>query len=177
MFLKVALIIVGGIVALLSYVSFQSPDYQVAREVMIKASPEAIFTHLTSSQKTNDWMPWSEMDPDVKMSYFGPSDGIGSGASWESPGQMGHGKAEVVEVIANQSVKTKITYTKPMEMEQMSEFSVVAGAEGTLMKWSVSGKNNFIGRVFSVFCNMDKMVGAQFEKGLKKLKDKVESGS
>lgn len=49
------------------------------------------------------------------MTYSGPEEGVGAVSSWESPGQMGTGRAEVVESNLNQNVKTKITFTKPME--------------------------------------------------------------
>jgi hypothetical protein len=39
----------------------------------------------------------------------------------------------------------------------------------------MSGKNNFIGRAFCMFMNMDKMVGSQFEKGLADMKSIVEA--
>jgi hypothetical protein len=40
----------------------------------------------------------------------------------------------------------------------------------------MSGKNNFIGKAFCLFMNMDKMIGGQFEKGLTDMKAVVESG-
>lgn len=109
------------------------------------------------------------------MIYSGPPEGVGSKSNWDSNGQMVTGEAEVIESIPNQVVKTKLTYTRPMEMSQMAEVSLTPSADGqTLVKWSVSGKNTFIGRLMCVFINMDKMVGAQFEKGLTNLKKLVE---
>lgn len=34
----------------------------------------------------------------------------------------------------------------------------------------MSGTNNFLGKAFALFMNMDKRVGADFEKGLAQLK-------
>jgi hypothetical protein len=123
------------------------------------------------------WMPWKETDPKVQMTYSGPEEGVGSISSWESPGQMGTGKAEVVGVVANQSVKTKITYTKPMQMSQDSEFVLTPVGETTQMTWKVSGKQPFIGRLMCTltFMNMDQYVGGMFEKGLNKLKTLAET--
>ncbi len=122
-------------------------------------------------------MPWKETDPKVQMTYSGPEEGVGSISSWESPGQMGTGKAEVVGVVANQSVKTKITYTKPMQMSQDSEFVLTPVGETTQMTWKVSGKQPFIGRLMCTltFMNMDQYVGGMFEKGLNKLKTLAET--
>ena len=151
-------------------------EYIIKRDVMINAKPESIFPLLNSMKNADTWMPWKESDPQVQNTYSGPEDGIGSVSSWDSPGQMGTGTAEVVGVILNQSVKTKITYTKPMEMSQDSEFILTPKGDSTQMTWVVTGKQPFFGRLIStlILMNMDKYVGGMFEKGLNKLKLIVE---
>lgn len=151
-------------------------DYLIKRDILINAKPEAIFPYLSSAKNADSWMPWADHDPQVKNSYSGPDDGVGSTASWESPGQMGTGKAEVVAIVPLQSVKTKITYSKPMEMNQDSEFILTPEGENTRMTWQVGGNQPFIARFMCtiMFMNMDKYVGGMFEEGLNKLKTKVE---
>ena len=39
------------------------------------------------------------------------------------------------------------------------------------------GNNNFMAKAFGLFMNMDKLVGADFEKGLQQLKSVTESTS
>jgi uncharacterized protein YndB with AHSA1/START domain len=174
MFKIVMLVIVVGVVGFLLYVGFKPSDFAVAREITVKAPPEAIFPYINNSKKAGDWMPWAEIDPRMKMSYSGPDEGVGSKSSWESPGQMGVGEALVVESTQNQSVKTQLTYTKPMVMSQMAEVSLTPSADGTVVKWAVSGKNSFMGRLMCTFMDMDKMIGGQFMQGLTKLKSLVE---
>ena len=62
-------------------------------------------------------------------------------------------------------------------MSQLAEITLSPTTDGTMVRWSVTGKNTFIGRLFCLFMNMDKMVGDQFEKGLAKLKNIVEKKS
>jgi uncharacterized protein YndB with AHSA1/START domain len=170
------LIVLGIVIAgLLIYAAAKPSGMFISRELLVKASPQVIFPFLNNSRKANEWMPWAEIDPKVTMSYAGPEEGVGSVSSWESTGQMGVGKAEVVESVANQRVKTRLTYTKPMAMSQLAEFSLNPTPEGTVVRWSVSGNTPFVGRLFCIFMSMDKMVGGQFDKGLTELKDKVES--
>jgi Polyketide cyclase / dehydrase and lipid transport len=152
-------------------------EYLIKRDIVINAKPEAIFPYLVSSKNADQWMPWKESDPQVQISYSGPEEGLGSTSSWDSPGQMGTGKAEVVGVIANQSVKTKITYSKPMEMTQDSEFILTTQGEATQMTWTVTGSQPFFARLMCtlMFMDMDKYVGGMFERGLNKLKLTVET--
>jgi hypothetical protein len=172
---KILLAVLGVVVAILGYAWFRSPDMAISRELLIAASAETIFPFINDSQKANGWMPWTESDPGVKMVYSGPSAGVGSKSSWDSQGQMGTGEAVVIESIPNQSVKTQLTYTKPMAMSQLAEVSLSSQGDGTLVRWSVSGKMGFFFRLMGVFVNCDKMIGAEFEKGLANLKKQVES--
>lgn len=120
-------------------------------------------------------MPWKDSDPGIKMEFTGPDEGVGSISTWDSEGQMGKGSATVVESTPNQSVKTKLVTEKPMPMEQLADISLTPAGDSTVVNWTVTGKNNFIGRLFCVFIDMDKMVGSEFEKGLNNLKAKVET--
>lgn len=162
-----ASVIIGGFLA---YVAIKPAEYSISREMVMAASPEVIFPWINNSQKANEWMPWAESDSAVKMSYSGPEEGVGSTSSWNSDGQMGTGQAVVSESIPNQKVTTQLTYAKPFEMTQIAEITLTPSGEGTIVRWSVSGMNTFMGRLMCVFVDMDKFVGAEFEKGLTKLK-------
>ncbi len=177
MFKKILITLVIAIGIFAIYVATRPSEMLIAREIVIKASPEVIFPYLNNSQKANGWMPWKDSDPGVVMNYAGPEEGVGSRSSWESEGQMGTGEALVVESVANHSVKTQLTYTKPFQMLQLAEISLAPVSGGTKVRWSVSGHNNFFFKLMGVFMNCDKMVGGEFEKGLLKLKAQVESAS
>jgi hypothetical protein len=172
-------ILAGLVVLFLIFViiaALKSEDYLIKRDIMINAKPEAIFPYLNNMKNADTWMPWMELDPEAINTYSGPEEGLGAVSSWDSPGQMGTGKAEVVELIPNQSVKTKITYTKPKVMSQDAEFILTPKGESTQMTWTASGKQPFIARLMCtlMFLNMDKYVGGMFETGLAKLKSIVE---
>ena len=176
MFMKIFGAVAALIALLLVYAAVQPSEYFIARETVVKAPAEAIFPHINNSKKANDWMPWAASDPAIKMSFSGPDEGVGSTSSWDSTGQMGQGQAAVTESVPNQKVVTQLTYKKPMEMSQVAEMTLTPASEGTVVRWSVKGHNNFIGRLMCVFMDMDKMVGGEFEKGLAKLKTTVEAG-
>lgn len=163
-------IIVGTLVLAM----FKSSDMYVSRELVILKTPDEIFPHINNSQKSYDWMPWKETDPDVKVEFLGPIEGLGSKSSWNGQ-KMGVGSSEVIESIQNQTVKTKLVYTKPFEMSQVAEVSLTPVPEGTTVKWSVRGQNNYFFKLMSIFVNCDKMIGGEFEKGLSKLKKILEN--
>lgn len=172
---KIIVVIIVLVAGTLIYAYFIPPEYSISREISINAKAENIFPLIVNTKMADDWMPWKEIDPNVKISYSGPDGAVGSSSSWESDGQMGVGKAEVVEVIPNQKVVTKITYVKPMEFTQISEFQLTESGETTKMRWSVEGKKVYISRLMCIFMDLDKYLGGMFEKGLIKLKTIVEN--
>ena len=44
----------------------------------------------------------------------------------------------------------------------------------TEVTWTMTGKNNYVAKIFCLFMNMDTMIGGQFEKGLAELKTAAE---
>ncbi|MBY0587044.1 SRPBCC family protein [bacterium] len=170
MIVRILLGLVVVIALFCTYIALESPDYTIVRETTIAATPEKLFPYINNSKLANDWMPWLESDPKTKMTYEGPAEGVGSIAKWDSPGPMGTGSATVIDSLPNEKVVTQLLNKAPMEMSQVAEITLTPGKDGTLVRWSVKGQNNFVGRAVCFFMNMDKMVGGEFEKGLAKLK-------
>jgi uncharacterized protein YndB with AHSA1/START domain len=177
MFRKMGLVLLAVIVLILGYAAFQSPDYTISREVTIQASAEKIFPFLNSSKLADQWSPWKEVDPQAKMSFSGPDEGIGSKTSWEGGKNLGVGSATIVESAPNERVKIQLEYQEPMAMTQDAEYLVRSNGAESVVTWKVQGKNTFFGRVMCLFMNMDKVVGGMFEKGLANLKALAEKPS
>ena len=72
-------------------------------------------------------------------------------------------------------IKIKLEFIKPFAATNATDFTFTPSGNATNVKWSMSGDNNFIGKAFSLFMNMDKMIGADFEKGLAQMKTVAES--
>lgn len=175
MFKKIGIGFVVVVGLFLGYAALQKPEYTVARDISIHASPAVIFPYINESKKMDSWNPWTEVDPQVKMSFTGPNAGVGAKTSWESKGRMGVGSATISESVPFERVVTDLAYTKPMAMTQTAQITLTPAGSDTIVRWSVSGKNNLLFRCMGVFCNMDKMVGGTFASGLLKLKTLVES--
>ena len=72
-------------------------------------------------------------------------------------------------------VDIKLEFIKPFAATNATDFSFSQAGSQTNVKWTMSGDNNFIGKAFSLFMNMDKMIGNDFEKGLAQMKKVAES--
>ncbi len=172
--------IIGGVIAfaillLVVFASFQPKEFRIERSIVINSEPSVIFPYLNNPQKMNEWSPWLDLDPNAKVSYEGPEEGIGAKNSWEGNKDMGAGSALVVESIPNEFVKVQLDFLKPMKATHFTTYQLTPEGQATKFKWAMEGKNNFFSRILCIFLNMDKMVGPTFEKGLLNLKSRIEN--
>ena len=59
---------------------------------------------------------------------------------------------------------------KPFEANNVVEYTLQPKGGSTEVTWAMQGQTPFLGKVVHVLLDMDKMVGADFEAGLTKLK-------
>ncbi len=172
---KFALGIVLLLALVVGYAALQPAEYLVKREITISAPPEKVWPHLNNQKLAEKWGPWLEVDPQAKMNYSGPDEGVGAKTNWDSSGELGTGSATIVESVPHQRVGIQLDYVKPMNMQQFSTYLLEGSGTQSKVTWQVTGRNSLPGRVMCLFFDMDKMVGGMFEKGLSNLKTLVES--
>ena len=59
---------------------------------------------------------------------------------------------------------------KPFEAHNKGEFTLQPQGNATVVTWAMHGPAPYFSKLLQVFCNMDRMVGGDFEKGLADLK-------
>jgi hypothetical protein len=63
----------------------------------------------------------------------------------------------------------RLEFTKPFKAVNPTTFTFTPSDGGTRVTWRMTGENKGLAKVFALFMNMDKMVGADFERGLASL--------
>jgi uncharacterized protein YndB with AHSA1/START domain len=172
---KILLVLGAALVAFLVIVALQPADYRVSRSTTISAPPEAVFPNVNEFKKWEAWNPWGKIDPSMKVTYSGPEGGPGASYAWVGSGEVGEGRMTITESKTNEQIRIHLEFFKPMAGVSPTEFTFKPEGGGTVVTWTMSGKNNFIGKAFCLFMNMDKMVGGQFEAGLADLKAVAET--
>ena len=167
-----ALVFIGFI--LFVVIAGQPNEFVVSRQITIAAPPELVFPHINELRNWEAWNPWADQDPNCKMTYDGPSTGVGASYSW-SGNKIGAGRNSITESRLNELVRFRLEFQKPMVATNTAEFTFQAGGEKTILTWTMSGKRNVPGKLFGLLLNCDKMCGNQFDKGLAKLKSLVEA--
>ena len=166
-----ALVVIVLIVAIFCVVVAMQPStYHVERSTTINAPAPVVFAQVNDFHKWEAWSPWSKLDPAMKTTYEGPAAGTGAAYSWTGNDQVGEGKMTISESRPSDLIKIKLEFIKPFAATNATNFTFTPQGNQTLVKWSMDGNSNFVGKAAGLFMNMDKMVGTDFEKGLAQMK-------
>lgn len=168
-------VLVIAIAGFCTVVAFQPEDFTISRTATISAPPERIFEQVNEFHKWESWSPWAKIDPAMKTAYAGPASGPGSSYSWIGNDQVGEGKMTITASHPSEHIAIDLEFVKPFAAKNLTEFTFKPAGDKTTVTWSMSGKNNFFAKAFNLIMNTDKIVGADFEKGLAQLKTVAES--
>jgi uncharacterized protein YndB with AHSA1/START domain len=171
---KILLGLLAVIVVFLIVVALQPGEYKVTRSAAMNAPPGPVFDQVNDFHNWKNWSPWEERDPNMERKIEGPDAGVGAKYSWSGNDEVGVGKMEITESKPSELILIKLDFIEPFQSTADTEFTFKPDGDGTTVSWTMSGKNNFLGKAMCMFMNMDKMIGADFEKGLAKLKKQVE---
>ncbi len=174
MFKKILIGLAVVIVVFLVVVALQPSDFSVSRAATIAAPPETVFAQVNDFHNWRAWSPWEKMDPEMTRTYAGEPAGEGAAYSWAGNSDVGEGNMTITESRPNELVRIKLEFVKPMEGTNDTEFKFDPKGDDTNVTWTMSGKNNFVGKAFCLFVDMDKMIGDQFEEGLANMKEVAE---
>lgn len=163
---KILLGLVAAIVLFLGYAATRPPDFRVERSATLAASPAALFAQVNDHQKFSAWNPFLKLDPNVKNTFSGPASGVGAKCSWDGNSDIGAGSSTIIESKPGELVRMRMDWTRPMEGTSTVDFTFRPAGDKTVVTWAMYGKNNFMGKVVSVFLDCDKMCGPAFEQGL-----------
>ena len=174
--LLIAFGVVGVLViAFVVFVALQPSRFRVTRKATISAPAPVVFAQVNDFHNWEAWSPWAKLDPTAKNSFEGPSAGPDAVFRWSGNDQIGEGRMTIRESRPGEFIKIELEFIRPMTGTSDVEFDFEPAGEQTAVTWSMTGENNFIGKAFCLFMNIDKTVGGDFEKGLALLKTAAES--
>ncbi len=154
---------------------FLLPDQvHVERSIVTTAKPGTVYAALNGFRYFNSWSPWADLDPNAIYTIEGPPVGVGAKAGWSSEDpNVGTGSQEIVEVRDNEYVRIRLVFSG-FDSENYSTYTLTPEGEGTRITWGydTTFHGNLMGRYFGLM--LDAMIGADYEKGLAKLKVLVE---
>jgi len=175
--LGLVVFIVVLVVVFVCIVALQPSHYRIERSANINAPASVVFAQVNDFHKWEAWSPWAKIDPAMKQTYEGASSGTGAIYTWAGNNQVGEGRMTITESHPNDLIKIKLEFIKPWSATNATDFAFKPQGNQTAVTWTMDGDNNFMGKAFGLFMNMDKMVGGDFEKGLAQMKSVAETAA
>lgn len=74
-------------------------------------------------------------------------------------------------------VQIRLEFLRPFKATNTAEFTLKPEGNGTAVTWAMYGPNTIMGRIMGLFMNCDRMLGRQFEQGLKNLDSVVQQSA
>ncbi len=167
----IVLLVAGFCVA----VAMQPNELKVTRSAVIDAPPEKVFEQVNDFNKWAAWSPWEKLDPAMKKDFSGSPSGKGALYHWAGNDQVGEGRMTIAESHPSAHIKIDLEFIKPFAQKSVTDFTFKPDGDKTNVTWTMTAQNNFLSKAFGLMMDMDKMIGADFEKGLAQMKTVAEA--
>lgn len=173
--LVIGLTAIAAALGVILLVASRKPkEFTITRSILVHAARTETFPWVNELRRWEQWSPWVKMDPSMKKGYEGPAAGEGAASTWDSK-KVGAGRMTIVKSETPSLLQMQLNFERPMKSTNQAQFTFQSEGQGTRVTWSMHCNANLISRVMCVFMDMDKMVGADFEKGLHDIKSLAEA--
>jgi carbon monoxide dehydrogenase subunit G len=159
--IALAVVVVGG--------SFMLPgEAVVSRTAEIAAPPEKVFAIVGDAKRFNEFSPWADLDPNIKYVFEGPDSGVGQKMSWTSDNaNVGSGSQTIIEYTPPTHVASELDFGQMGKA--VASWDLAPSGAGTKATWGFTSQlDGIAARWFGLM--FDRWIGADYEKGLARLK-------
>jgi Polyketide cyclase / dehydrase and lipid transport len=171
--------ILSGLVILVAVflvvVAMRPAAFRIERSLVASAPPEQIFAHVEDFRRWAAWSPWEKMDPHMQKTFSGATSGPGASYAWLGNRKVGEGRMTIERATRPSEIRIELEFIKPWQATNLTTFSFEPTEAGTKVTWAMDGRNKFAAKAAGLFMDIDKLVGADFERGLAALKSLVET--
>lgn len=174
--LKKIVIVLVSLVGIYIVLCFAGPKkVQVERSISVNVPNDIVKAQLADFKFFQErWSPWSEKDPNMQTTFEGETGQPGSKYSWKGNKDVGSGSMELIAMNGD-TIMQKIMFTEPRPGGGDVYLVAKPNGNATNITWGMKFEIGFFMRGMMLFMNMDKMIGADYEKGLAKFKEVTEA--
>lgn len=149
------------------------PKFHIQRSIEINASPEKVFDIVSDFGTWPSWSPWLCAEPTAKVTVTDDPSSVGSTYAWV--GEItGAGEMEHLKLEPGKLIEDEIRFSKPFKSKSGVSFEFKPAGEGTLVTWHMLGSMPWF--LFWMIPQMEAFLGMDFERGLRMLKEWIETG-
>lgn len=162
------------LIGILAAVALGLPSHvTVTRSKSISAPESVVFPYLNNLHQFSEWSPWAVRDPQLAVSYSGPQEGKGAKIQWTSKvPSIGTGTMEIVESEPNRNIDLAVNFNG---LEGTGGYAIVPDGSGSKVTWSFGFDSGTSPLKRWKALMIDGFVGAEYQTGLDRLEEKIES--
>lgn len=171
----ILILIIGGAI----YFGTKDGSFDVSESKIMNAPAGLVYDNVKDYKNWQNWGPWIQLDPNIKISYAEKTEGEGASYSWSSDHmEVGNGSMETTKVIPLKEIDQKIVFNTPIGDSQSDvywRFDSTETPGQTKVIWGMKGEQSFMEKVFMAFQKEDMETGisTMFQKGLTNLEGVV----
>ncbi len=175
---KILLALLALVLVLVVVIFLQPNTFKIERQSASINAFEEIYPLISDFHQWERWSPWAKIDPAMKTKDSGAASGQGAIYEWTGSDEtVGSGRMEITKAIALKQVDIDLKFLSPMQADNTTTLTIHPQFDSAYVTWSMSGKADFLTKAMVLFGVMDRMVGPDFEKGLRQLKAAAEADS
>lgn len=145
------------------------PKINLEKSIIINAPIDKVFNEVNNFDNWPSWSPWLVVEKEAAVNV----EPDGKSYSWEG-NRIGSGNMSIEKEVANQSIYCDLLFLKPWKSKAKTHFIFETTKEGTKVIWVMNSSLPFF--MFFMKKMMISLIGMDYERGLRMLKDKVENG-
>jgi hypothetical protein len=176
MLIYILLAVVVLALLLVAVAATRPVTFTVQRSLHMAAPPAAVFAQVADLRSWAAWSPWEKRDPALQRTYGAIPAGVGATYAWRGNKQVGEGSMTISAARPDEHLGFDLVFLKPFAARHRATFDFAGSAGGTTVSWAMHGTNNLMCRVMGLVISMDRLIGKDFEQGLRQLKAVVEAG-
>lgn len=151
------------------------PAYHVDQSIEMNASADRVYEVVADFGTWTTWSPWLCAEPDADVQVLGEAATLGAIYRWNGE-VVGAGELEHVELVPGKSIVDEIRFFRPFKSVSQVSFEIEpTSSDTTRITWNMDGKLPWF--LFWMKSTMVSMIGMDYERGLKMLKELIETGS
>lgn len=154
---------------------FISSKLKIERSIEVAAPANAAFEQVNTLRHWEQWSPWHKIDPQMILTYSGPDGGAGASYNWFSQHpDVGDGEFKITKTEPGKLILAEMKFGSNAISNTSYTFDETTA--GTRITWAMETDlgmnpvNKYFGLLF-----LEKVVGADFERGLSNMKQILET--
>lgn len=150
------------------------PRFRVSESTIIDAPPEKVFQMVSDFGTWTTWSPWLCAEPNAEVCVSDDPNSEGSVYAWRGE-IVGQGEIEHQLLRPGQLIEDEIRFLKPFKSTSQVSFEFERVGDGTKITWNMNGSLPWF--MFWMVSTMQTLIGMDYDRGLKMLKEYIETGS